>query len=235
MNIVITAGGTSENIDAVRKITNTSTGRLGSIIFGQIVKLRPKNEKIKIFYIAPRNAVEPPLDDIEIESDDVFLERYTTTDTLSVLEAITNVLKTNKIDYFIHSMAISDYRVEKVMNSNLDKLDNSKKLSSDEESLLVRLVKTPKIINKIKEFSPSTTLFGFKLLNNVQESDLIEAAKKQFANAGSDYILANDSANITANQHKAMLIRKTDLEKLYLNTKEEIANAIASVIYSKIF
>ncbi len=233
MNIVITAGGTSENIDAVRKITNTSTGRLGSIIFSQIVKLRPKNEKIKIFYIAPRNAVEPSLDDIE--SDDVFLERYTATDTLSVLEAITNVLRTNKIDYFIHSMAISDYRVEKVMNSNFDKLDNSKKLSSDEESLLVRLVKTPKIINKIKELSPSTTLFGFKLLNNVQESDLIEAAKKQFANAGSDYILANDSANITATKHKAMLIRKTDLEKLYLNTKEEIANAIASVIYSKIF
>jgi len=235
MNIVITAGGTSENIDAVRKITNTSTGRLGSIIFGQLVKNRPANEKIQVFYIAPRNAVKIPLDDIDIESDDVYIKEYTTTDTLSVLEAITNVLKTNKIDYFIHSMAISDYRVEKVMNSNLDKLDNSKKLSSDEESLLVRLVKTPKIINKIKELSPSTTLFGFKLLNNVQESDLIEAAKKQFVNAGSDYILANDSANITATQHKAMLIRKNDLEKLYLNTKEEIGNAIASIIYNKSF
>ncbi len=32
MNVVITAGGTSEPIDMVRKITNSSSGKLGSII-----------------------------------------------------------------------------------------------------------------------------------------------------------------------------------------------------------
>ncbi|MDR1596547.1 MAG: phosphopantothenoylcysteine synthase, partial [Treponema sp.] len=31
MNILISAGGTRERIDSVRSITNTATGRLGSL------------------------------------------------------------------------------------------------------------------------------------------------------------------------------------------------------------
>ena len=38
MNIIITSGGTSENIDNVRKITNTATGALGSIIANEFIK-----------------------------------------------------------------------------------------------------------------------------------------------------------------------------------------------------
>ena len=47
LNIVITSGGTSEYIDAVRKITNSGTGKLGSIIAEQI----SKNENINICLI----------------------------------------------------------------------------------------------------------------------------------------------------------------------------------------
>lgn len=54
LNIVITSGGTSEYIDAVRKITNSGTGKLGSIIAEQI----SKNENInKIFYIYTTKAI----------------------------------------------------------------------------------------------------------------------------------------------------------------------------------
>ena len=35
---IITAGGTSEKIDNVRKITNSSSGKLGCIIANTIVK-----------------------------------------------------------------------------------------------------------------------------------------------------------------------------------------------------
>ncbi|MFO7160860.1 MAG: phosphopantothenoylcysteine decarboxylase, partial [[Clostridium] cellulosi] len=37
MNVLITAGGTTENIDPVRKIKNTATGRLGSLIAEEFV------------------------------------------------------------------------------------------------------------------------------------------------------------------------------------------------------
>ena len=49
INIVITAGGTSERIDNVRKITNSSSGKLGSMIGDKISELI--NEEYKIFYV----------------------------------------------------------------------------------------------------------------------------------------------------------------------------------------
>ena len=38
INVVITSGGTSEPIDRVRKITNSSTGRLGANIANKLIQ-----------------------------------------------------------------------------------------------------------------------------------------------------------------------------------------------------
>ena len=39
--VVITAGGTSEKIDNVRKITNSSTGKLGKVIANELIREVP--------------------------------------------------------------------------------------------------------------------------------------------------------------------------------------------------
>ena len=39
INVVITSGGTSERIDNVRKITNSSSGKLGSVISDKLNEL----------------------------------------------------------------------------------------------------------------------------------------------------------------------------------------------------
>ena len=52
MNVVITAGGTSEPIDMVRKITNSSSGKLGSIIAS-------KFNQCKVFYICAKKSIKP--------------------------------------------------------------------------------------------------------------------------------------------------------------------------------
>ena len=54
MNIVITAGGTSEYVDKVRKITNSSTGKLGSIIANKI--LESKNIS-NLYYITTKKSI----------------------------------------------------------------------------------------------------------------------------------------------------------------------------------
>ena len=38
MNIIVTAGGTSEPIDNVRRIANTGTGRLGSLVADELAE-----------------------------------------------------------------------------------------------------------------------------------------------------------------------------------------------------
>ena len=54
--IVITAGGTSEKIDNVRKITNSSSGKLGMTIANHLLK---ENGDLIIYYVCSKNSLRP--------------------------------------------------------------------------------------------------------------------------------------------------------------------------------
>lgn len=69
MNIIITAGGTTERIDAVRKITNTGTGKLGSLTAEEFIKQGGSNIE-KIFYICEKGTIVPQLACAEIITTD---------------------------------------------------------------------------------------------------------------------------------------------------------------------
>ena len=65
MNIIITAGGTTEQIDQVRKIANAASGRLASCVAREFV--RQGGTKIeKIYYVCERGAIVPELDCLEL-------------------------------------------------------------------------------------------------------------------------------------------------------------------------
>ena len=60
MKIIITAGGTSERIDDVRTITNSSTGRLGFTIGSAFAEAAGNGENIeKIYYLHGVRAAYP--------------------------------------------------------------------------------------------------------------------------------------------------------------------------------
>lgn len=233
--IIITAGGTSERIDNVRKITNSSSGKLGCTIANKLIELH--EEKIdKIYYICSKNSVKPNYEKIEI---------IEILDTQDLEVAVRNLLTDNKIDYFIHSMAVSDYTVDYVttaeslalnINNNPDKnvLDlicNNKdnltdsKISSNQENLIIKLKKTPKIISIIKDISPSTYLVGFKLLDNVSEETLINTAVKLKNKNNCNLVVANDLENIRKGNHKAFII-KTSNDYIIASGKEDITEKL---------
>ena len=235
MKIVITAGGTTEPIDKVRKITNSSTGKLGSLIANEL--LEDKNNEI--FYITTKKSILPKEDrNLKI----IYIE---STNDLKL--AVENILTKEKIDTFIHSMAVSDYYVDyvttaSIMEESINKnnikesilnptktLDNSSKLSSYENNLVVVLKQTPKIIKLIKELSPNTKLIGFKLLENVTDEELLNVAIKLKDKNDCDYVVANDLKNITKDNHKAFIINK-DNSYVTVNTKLEIAQKIKELI-----
>ncbi len=269
LNIVVTAGGTSEPIDNVRKITNSSTGKLGVCIANELLK---RSDISNIWYIKSKKALMPESDErlhiVEIES------------TMELKDAVTKTLSFNHIDYFIHSMAVSDYYVdfvtnaeimaqeiiaglnvkeavfeaevaytghtdpetkalftEQVFKESLDLVDSIKnpqntmakanKISSSEDNLIVVLKQTPKIIGLIKQLSPKTHLFGFKLLDDVSEEELINVAVRLKEKNGCDIVIANDLAKIREGTHEALLVGET-IERA--NGKENIAKAISSHI-----
>lgn len=233
--IIITAGGTSEKIDNVRKITNSGTGKLGLAIANHLAK-----KDVMIYYVCSKNAVRPSnmanIKVIEIEG------------TKDLKQTIETLLTTEKIDYFIHSMAVSDYTtdyvttIERIKSSlqSKDDIDEAlknvqtitgSKISSSEDNLVIVLKPTPKIISMIKTLSPETYLVGFKLLDNVSKEHLIAVATKLRDKNHCDLVVANDLEDIRNGNHLAYIIDKQDtIEEAY--NKEDIARKLTRKMFT---
>lgn len=250
MNILVTAGGTSERIDDVRKISNMATGRLGSLIADRFLE----NEEALVTYLCSQNAARPRNPRARI---------LPVSDVRSLQAAVENEMRRNPYDAVIHSMAVSDYTVKYSVSSeslaaqlaesvrdadrdgkNLTERIHSVllsccggpqtgKISSDIGHLFLCLERTPKIIGLFKALQPKTVLVGFKLLANVKESELLRAAKNLMARNGCDFVLANDRKNMDETRHEAMLVG-TDHSAIRLHTRQEIADAIQNRVMRKI-
>lgn len=228
--IIITAGGTSEKIDNVRKITNSSSGKLGMVIANHLLE---EQSDIKIYYICSKTSIRPPDKRVQIIEID---------GTLDLKEKVESLLMNEDIDYFIHSMAVSDYTTdyvtsfekikESIMKSadieeglaNIETIGGSK-ISSYENNLVIVLKPTPKIISIIKDVSPSTYLVGFKLLDNVTKEELISVAKSLRDKNNCDLVVANDLSDIRNGKHIAYIIDKQD-DIIEASDKNDIAKKL---------
>jgi len=247
MVILITAGGTNEPIDAVRSITNTSTGLLACEIHDAWVAYAKKNAlDLTIHYVMTATAVLP--------ENSPYTHIHSVTDTFSVEITLQALLTQHRIDIMIHPMAVSDYyvhhtRTTKALSEALYTyfhknkahlspqsietfLSESSELSysKDEKipsssSLYLHLKRTTKLIQQIKRLSPETKLIGFKLLANATESSMLLAANEQVRSSGCDLVLVNDIAYISSEKHPALLIEDGQIVA-HCTTKKEIATAI---------
>lgn len=218
MKVVITAGGTSEKIDNVRKITNSSTGKLGLCIANEFLKTV---EDVEITYICSKETFCP-------SDDRVKIKRIIGVDDLE--REVRNVLENNDIDVFIHSMAVSDYKVDYV--STLEKLKNNEeftmtdnKISSSLSDLVIVLKPTKKIISIIKDISPNTYLVGFKLLDNVTKDKLIEVATNLMIKNKCNLVVANDLENIRNGRHIGYFIDEEN-NVIVAEGKDDIAKKL---------
>lgn len=228
--IIITAGGTSERIDNVRKITNSSSGKLGMTIANHLLK---ENNDIMIYYVCSKNSLRPTDNRIQIIEID---------GTIDLKNTIEGLLVNENIDYFVHSMAVSDYMTDYVttierMKESITEHDDideafknievicGNKLSSYEDNLVIVLKPTPKIISSIKNLSPSTYLVGFKLLDGVSKEKLIEVAKRLRNKNKCDLVVANDLATIRNGEHIGYIIdRNNEIEEAH--GKDDIAKKL---------
>ena len=247
LNILVTSGGTIENIDTVRSISNMSSGKLGSMI---AEKFAGEPDVEKVFYVCGKNSLKPETDKLEV----IYV------DSVASLEnAVKEVLKKASIDIIIHSMAVSDYRVKSVTSSvnladsvlsNLNILEGlgeqeakaalalsigksesiihgDGKISSDVDDMILFMERTPKVISLFQTLSPKSTLVGFKLLDNVPRETLIDKGFQILTQNKCGFALANDLSEIKGERHVGYLI---DRDKNYARyeTKTEIADAIVS-------
>jgi phosphopantothenoylcysteine decarboxylase/phosphopantothenate--cysteine ligase len=165
--ILITCGPTWVAIDDVRVLSNRSTGELGRIMART---LKAAGAKVTVL----EGPVARPLTDrsIKVLKFEFFHE---------LAELLSREVK-GRYDAVIHAAAVSDYQPA-------DKV--SGKISSDKKNLTIKLVRTPKLINRIKKASPKTFLVGFKLEHDFDNTSVVNEAKKLFSAGRCDLVVAN--------------------------------------------
>ena len=223
MKIVITAGGTSERIDDVRTITNSSTGRLGYAIGRAFMETHADSIETLYYLHGSRAAY--------IEGDNVTPVKID--GVMDLKSALEKLLTQEKIDAVIHAMAVSDYMVNRVttlegirnIEGSEDNEISGNKISSDIDDLVIHMKRSPKVINIIKKLSPGTALIGFKLLSGVPHDELIDVGYRLLEKNSCDFVLANDLREIGPDFHRGYLIHR---DKTYdiMETNEEIAQMI---------
>lgn len=193
--ILVTAGPTQEKIDAVRYLSNRSSGKMG--------------------YSIAKNAFERGAD-VTLISGPVNIPQLTGPKNISIQTA-QQMQKTifeiwSETDIVIMAAAVSDYRP-----SNPSKEKNKKRGSN----LSIELEETEDILDKMGKMKKKQILIGFA----AETSDLLENAKSKLKNKNLDLIVANivsgpDDA-MGSDQSSAVLIDSAENE-YYLNKSEKI-------------
>jgi phosphopantothenoylcysteine synthetase/decarboxylase len=184
MNCIVTAGPTFEPLDDVRRLTNFSTGRLGTEL-ANFLTLRGH----RVTLLVGESATWP---------GERRAQTVNTFSSTADLRAKLKALSRKKVDAIFHAAAVSDFAFGQVFAETkageFTALAASKKISTRVGSLLVELVPTPKIIAELRGWFPKTRIVGWKFEADGKRADALRAARKQIADCSTDACVANGPA-----------------------------------------
>ena len=175
MRILVTAGATREPIDAVRFLSNTSTGATGAALTDALA--RRGHEVVHLH--GPAAALPVHAASCEGFSSAADLQ-----------QKLARRLAPGGFDAVIMAAAVADYRPAAA---------SSGKISSDSAALTLPLTRNEKILPQLKGFSPTPLrVIGFKLTAGSGEQERRQAVARQFAAGGVDAVVHNDLTEIRA-------------------------------------
>ena len=208
--VVVTAGGTIEDIDPVRFISNYSSGKMGIAIAD--------------------NAFEQGAETVLITTKDV-QKPYKVVKVKSALEMQTAINEEfDDSDYIFMAAAVADFRVKTFNTQKIKK--------TNENSMTLELVKNPDILKGI--CAKKTTADNAPVIVGfcAETENLIEYAKKKIAEKGCDFLVANDVSRkdigFSSDENEVFIIDKNlNVLKLEKQKKSLIAKEIIGEVYEK--
>ena len=218
LKVLITAGGTKENIDGIRHITNLSTGKTASNIAQHFI-----NSGHNLTYLHSPEAEQP---------DGIF-EAVEFNNFASLEEHFKKLIKANKFDVVIHNAAVSDFTPYQIESGNRKiELPSNEKISSSEDEITIRFKSNPKLINKIKSYSKNkdVKLIAFKFTNESKLKKRIEQARKLLSDSQSDYVILNDYTDRVNNVQQSFSIISKNNEPEKVETTEELAEKLEELL-----
>ncbi len=213
--ILITSGPTRGPLDAVRYITNKSTGRLGVILAREAL-----SRGARVTFIYGKGSLVPDAD--ELGPDPSSRLKLVEIETVpELLEVMRGELEGEQYDAVLHSMAVLDYVPERCVEE---------KTRSGQDEWWIKLVRTPKVIKLIKELQPRTVLVGFKLEVQKSEEELIQIAHQSLLANRANLVLANDLQQIERGRHVGYIVNPEGEVEGVAEGKEAIARKLLDAV-----
>jgi phosphopantothenoylcysteine decarboxylase/phosphopantothenate--cysteine ligase len=184
MKCIVTAGPTYEPLDDVRRLTNFSTGRLGTELANYLAARG--HMVILLVGESATYAGERRAQRVEI---------FTTTANLrQKLKAVSS----KKVDAIFHAAAVSDFAFGRIFTPNesgkFAEIKSVNKIPTRSGKLLVELVATPKLIAELRGWFPRTRIVGWKFEVDGGRTEALSAAKQQVTECATDLCVANGPA-----------------------------------------
>ena len=183
MRCVVTAGPTYEPLDDVRRLTNFSTGRLGTALAN--------------FLAARGHQVTLLIGEQATDRGERQAQRVDAFTTTANLRERLRAMAGKTVDAVFHAAAVSDFAFGKIqLRSSAGELIEirSRKIMTRQGTLLAELVPTPKIISELRQWFPEARLVGWKYEVEGDRAGLICAAEEQLAECLTDACVANGPA-----------------------------------------
>ncbi|MDE0886525.1 MAG: bifunctional phosphopantothenoylcysteine decarboxylase/phosphopantothenate--cysteine ligase CoaBC [Myxococcota bacterium] len=203
--VLVTAGGTAEPIDAVRTITNRSSGKMGFALAEEAAR-----RGARVCLVAGLTALETPAG----------VKRLDVESALEMRNAVMQELPDATI--VIKAAAVADFRPEfpeeaKIKKESLD----------SQEGITLKLVTNPDILAEVCAQKGDRTVVGFA----AESGDVVPAALRKLERKGCDLLVANDISrddagfNVDTNA-VYLLSRGGEVEEVPLLSKHEVARQI---------
>lgn len=184
MNCIVTAGPTIEPLDEVRRLTNFSTGRLGTELANFLA-----DEGHRVTLLLSETATWGG------ERRAQTVKRFATTRDL---RARLRALAGRKVDAVFHAAAVSDFTFGKLFvraaGGGLRPARTARKISTREGGLLAELMPTPKVIAELRQCFPGATIVGWKFEADGGRGEVLRRARRQIADCATDACVANGPA-----------------------------------------
>lgn len=204
--VVITAGGTIEDIDPVRYISNYSSGKMGLALADVF-----HNQGGNVVLITTKD-VERPYKTVKVKS------------ALEMNNAVQNEFEDT--DYLFMAAAVADYRVKNYSSQKMKK-------TSDNE-ISIELVKNPDILKNICANKKNQTVIGFcaeteNLIENAKEKIKHKGCDFLVAND-----VKRDDIGFSSDYNEVYIMNKNlDVIKIDKQEKNFVALKIAEEIYEQ--
>ena len=174
MKIIVTCGPSYEPIDEVRRITNFSTGELGTRLARSLARAGHEVICYKGVAATTKECAEPSR-----------VVPFTTNDDLAgKLETLEG---RSEVGAVFHAAALADFKIEWAR-------DGQRKISSRAGAVTLTLVPSNKVIRELRDLFPQAKLVGWKYELDGTRADVLAKAARQLAENRTDVCVLNGMA-----------------------------------------